>query len=79
VTNSKDNNVTLIDTSNNTTVGSPISVGTYPAWVAVDSSTHKAYVVNSNSNNVSVVNLQTGVVVSTINVGDGPVRVTVVK
>lgn len=79
VTNSNNNNVSLINTADDTIIGSPIIVGTYPTWAAVDTTTHLAYVVNYDSDNVSVVNLQTATVIDTINVGNGPARVTVVE
>lgn len=79
VTNSNNNSVSLMNTADDTIIGTPIIVGTYPTWAAVDTTTHLAYVVNYDSDNVSVVNLQTASVTDTINVGNGPVRVTVVE
>lgn len=79
VTNSNNNNISLINTADNSIIGTPIVVGTYPTWTAVDTTTHLAYVANYDSDNVSVVNLQTAIVTDTINVGNGPVRVTVVE
>ena len=41
------NNVTVIDTTTNTVVGTPIPVGTSPHGVGVDPTVHRAYVANS--------------------------------
>ena len=46
VANSDSNNVTVIDTTTNTVVGTPIPVGTSPVGVGVDPTVHRAYVAN---------------------------------
>ena len=53
-------------------VKSTISVGDTPFGVAVNPSTNKIYVCNSNSNSVSVINGSGNFVESTINVGNNP-------
>ena len=54
VTNSSDGTVSVIDTSTNTVVGSPIPVGSLPIGIAITKDGTHAYVVNDGSNNVSV-------------------------
>jgi YVTN family beta-propeller protein len=55
ITNWSDNNVTVIDTSTHTVIGSPIPVGTKPYGVAVNSAGTRVYVVNIGSSDVTVI------------------------
>src|SRR5579884_2690836 len=70
------NNVTVIDTSNNTVV-TTVTVGTNPFAVAVDQAGQFVYVANSGSNNVSVISTDTNTVVATIPVGLSPLGLVV--
>jgi YVTN family beta-propeller protein len=74
-------NVLVIDTSNNTVVGTPITVGNGPVAVAVTPKNGQyVYVANSNlSNTVSVIDTATNTVVDTINVGGSPAGVAVTQ
>ena len=58
VTNAGNNTVSIIDTSKNEVVNT-IRVGVWPAGIAIDPTTNRAYVVNSNEaeSSVSVVDL----------------------
>ena len=65
--------MTVIDTTTNTVVGTPIPVGTSPVGVGVDPTVHRAYVANDGSNNVTVIDTTTNTVVGTpIPVGSSP-------
>jgi YVTN family beta-propeller protein len=72
--------VTVIDTTTNTVVGTPIPAGTNPFGVGVDPTVHRAYVANTGSNSVTVIDTTTNSVVGapipagiqTIAVGIGP-------
>jgi YVTN family beta-propeller protein len=59
VANTGSNSVSLINLLTNTVIGGPIPVGTAPTGVAVDDllSHHLAYVVNSASDSISVIDL----------------------
>src|SRR4029079_685530 len=60
VANRSSGNVTVIDTTTNTVVGAPISVGaTAPRSVVVDPTGHRAYVANASSNFVTVIDTTT--------------------
>jgi YVTN family beta-propeller protein len=63
VTNNGDGTVTVIDTANNTVVGTPIPVGGSPFGVAVTPDGKHAYVTNSGSSNVSVIDTAINMVV----------------
>jgi YVTN family beta-propeller protein len=76
ITNSLDNNVSVIDTALNTLV-TTVTVGTDPNGVAVNPTGAFAYVANRGSNNVSVINIATNIVVATVPVGGGPLGVAV--
>jgi YVTN family beta-propeller protein len=67
------NNVTVINTSNNTVV-TTIPVGTFPYGVAVNQAGTLAYVANSASNSVSVISTTSNTVVATIPVQSGPMN-----
>ena len=67
------NTVSVIDTTTNTVVGSPIVVGNTPLGIAFDPVHDRMYVTNLNSNTVSVIDTNTNTVVgSPILVGNGP-------
>jgi DNA-binding beta-propeller fold protein YncE len=59
VTNESSNSVSLVNLLTNAVIGSAIPVGTAPTGVAVDDLLphHLAYVVNSGSNSISVIDL----------------------
>ena len=71
VTNSGSNNVSVINGSTNTVVGT-ISVGTGPYGISFDSNNGYLYVTNSGSNNVSVINGSSNTVIGSIIVGVCP-------
>ncbi len=54
ITNSFDNNVSVIDTATDTVIAS-VDVGIYPEGVAVNPAGTKVYVTNHNTNNISVI------------------------
>jgi YVTN family beta-propeller protein len=66
----------VIDAATNT-VTSTIIVGTEPAEVAVDPSTHTAYVTSTTDGAVSVIDEATNTVTATITVGKEPAGVAV--
>ena len=69
----------MIDTASNTVVGTPIPVGTTPAWVAITPDGKHVYVTNNGSNNVSVIDTASNTVVGTpIPVGNGPLAVGII-
>lgn len=65
------NTVSLIDTSIDEIVGSPIAVGTAPFGVAISPNGNTAYVTNNVSNTVSVINATTKLVTNTISLPGG--------
>jgi YVTN family beta-propeller protein len=72
------NTVSVIDTTANTVVGSPITVGNSPRGVAVSPDGSKVYITNAFSNSVSVIDTATNTVVgSPIPVGTFPLGVAV--
>jgi YVTN family beta-propeller protein len=52
-------------------------VGKLPHWIAVSSDGGFAYVTNENSDNVSVVSLDSKKVVATVPVGGGPRKIVI--
>jgi YVTN family beta-propeller protein len=76
VTNLGGDTVSVIDETTGA-VTSTIAVGSGPDGVAVDPSTHTAYVANGGAGTVSVIDATTGAVTSTIAVGSGPDGVAV--
>jgi YVTN family beta-propeller protein len=73
VTNSSSDTVTVIDTTLNIVVGTPIPVGRSPFGIGVDSTVHRAYVANFGSNTVSVIDTRLNTIVGTpIPVGTAP-------
>src|SRR3954453_7280719 len=76
VANNGSNNVTVIDTTTNAVVGTPIPVGAQPNGVGVDPTVHRAYVANQGSNTVTVIDTTTNAVVGApITVGSHPAGV----
>jgi YVTN family beta-propeller protein len=65
--------VSVLDTSTNMVIGSPISVGTIPAGVAVTPDGLKVFVANEFDNTVSVIDTTTNMPIATIPVGNNPV------
>ncbi len=61
------------------TVIQPVAVGTLPSAVAIDPERDLAIVTNSGSNNVSLVDMNTGAVAATITVGTSPQGVAVLS
>jgi YVTN family beta-propeller protein len=76
ITNSDSNNVSVIDTANNTVIAT-IPVGTFPQGVAVSPDGRKVYVANESSNYVSVIDTAKNKVTATIPVGIEPPGVAV--
>ena len=73
VANAGDGTVSVINTSTNTVVGSPINVGSGPEAIAITPNGAFAYVANAGDGTVSVINTSTNMVVgSPIGVGSGP-------
>ena len=77
VTNTGDGTVSVIDTTTNAVVGSPITVGTAPLGVAIPPDGTKAYVTNGGANNVSVIDTATGLVSTTITVSSNPFAISI--
>jgi YVTN family beta-propeller protein len=70
--------VSVIDTTTNTAIGSPITVGPFPLGVAVTPDGSTVYVTNHHSNTVSTIDTVTDTVSGTpISVGLSPFGVTV--
>ncbi|MHC1757730.1 MAG: PKD domain-containing protein [Methanosarcina sp.] len=76
ITNSGDNNVSVIDTATDK-VTAMIPVGNYPMGVAVTLDGKKVYVTNLNDNTVSVIDATKNKVTATIPVGSDPRGVAV--
>jgi len=66
------NNVTVIDGSSDTVIGTGIAVGTSPMAIAVNTETNTIYVPNNVSGTVSVINGTTNSVGATLTVGTNP-------
>ena len=78
MTNSSSNTVSVIDTSTNLVVGSPIVVGNNPAGIAITPDGSFVYVTNTPDNNVSVIDTVTNTVVgSPIGVGLAPIGIAI--
>ena len=77
VANSGDDTVSVIRTSDNTVVGSPISVDDYPAGIAITPDGSHAYVANKDSYTVSVIRTSDNTVVDSIAVGKSPSAVAI--
>jgi YVTN family beta-propeller protein len=77
-TGTGENSVTVIDTTTNQTVGSPIQVGTRPGGIAITPDGTRAYVTNQGSNSVSVIDLHTNQVIGPpITVGMNPFEIAI--
>ena len=76
VTNGGSNNVSVIETANNTVVAT-VPVGSFPVGVGITPDGAFAYIANSNSNNVSVIETTNNTVVATVPVGSFPVGVEI--
>src|SRR5690242_15273463 len=78
VANQGSKSVSVIDTTTNAVLGTPIPVGTNPFGVGVDSTVHRAYVANFEGNTASVIDTTANAVVGTpIPVGFNPFGVGV--
>ena len=75
VTNFYSNSVSIINTSNDTVVGSPISVDVYPSGIAYDPIHKRMYVANLNGNDVSVIDTTTNTLINTLTGFNGPIAV----
>lgn len=71
VANFNTNNVTIIDSTTNTTVAT-VTVGRSPSAIIVTPNGEFVYVANASDNTVSVINAITDTVISTIPVGSSP-------
>ena len=74
IPNYTSNNVSVIDTSNNT-VTATVGVGNNPLGISVSPDGTKVYV--STSNNVSVIRTSDNTVTATVGVGNNPVGISV--
>ena len=73
VTNTADDTVSVINTTTNTVVGSPIRVGNVPNDIAYDPENKRMYVVNRDDDTVSVIDTTTNTVIGNpIRVGNIP-------
>jgi len=77
VANQFSDNVSVIDTATNMTVGLPIQVGSNPLTVAITPDGARLYVANVISNNVSVIDTAANTVVATITGGNFPIGAAV--
>ncbi len=66
------NSVSVIDTTTDTTVGSPIPVDSHPMGVTVTPDGKHVYVCNNGANTVSVIDVALGAVTNTIPVDASP-------
>jgi YVTN family beta-propeller protein len=76
VANSGDGTVSVIETTNNSSVGA-ISAGGEPVDVAISPDGARAYVANKSDNSVAVIGTKTNVVLARIAVGEKPLGVAV--
>lgn len=74
VANRTDNTVSVIDTTTNTVIGNPITVGTEPNGIAITSNGH-AYVTNRTDGTVSVIDTNTDTLINTLTVGTNPIGI----
>ncbi|WP_423743104.1 YncE family protein, partial [Bacillus cereus] len=63
VTNGSADTISVIDTSINAVIGSPIPVGDAPRGIAITPNGTRAYVVNQFDNTISVINMFTNTVI----------------
>ncbi len=76
ITNYGSNNISVIDTSNDTVIAT-INDGNYPEAVAVNPTGTKVYVANRNSGIISVIDTATNTITGTVSVGSYPIGVAV--
>jgi YVTN family beta-propeller protein len=76
ITNNGSNNVTVIDTANNT-VTATVAVGPNPTGVAVHPAGTRVYVANQSGNTLSVLDTASNTVIATVAVGAFPTGVAV--
>lgn len=72
ITNEGGNNVTIIDTANNTLVGAPINTQNFPQGVTISPDGSRVYAANGGSASISVIDTSTNAVITTVSVGPGP-------
>ncbi len=72
----KTNQLNIIDPKTNKLVKA-VTVGAMPHWIAVDPKGETAWVTNEASNDVSVVDIATGMVKATFPVGNAPRKIVV--
>src|ERR1700736_1083162 len=78
ISNAGSNSVSVIDTETNTVVGSPLTVGSQPAGVAVTPDGKYAYVTNNGSNAISIIDSVTNRVLgSPITLGSQPAGIAI--
>ena len=76
VSNFGSDNLSVIDTSNNTVVDT-VTVGDSPFGIAITSDASRAYVANLGSNNVSVIDITSNTVVAMVNVEKNPIGIAI--
>ncbi len=77
ISNAGSNSVSVIDTETNTVVGSPLTVESQPAGVAVTPDGKYAYVTNNGSNTISIIDTVTNTVIGSITLGSQPASIAV--
>jgi YVTN family beta-propeller protein/autotransporter-associated beta strand protein len=77
IANAGSNDVSVINTTTNVVVGSPIAVGSQPVAVAVTPDGKYVYVTNNASNTISVIDAATNTVVGSITLGSQPAGVVI--
>jgi outer membrane autotransporter protein len=77
ISNAGSNSVSVIDTETNTVVGSPLTVGSQPAGVAVTPDGKYAYVTNNGSNMISIIDTATNTVIGSITLGSQPAGIAI--
>jgi len=75
ISNAGSNSVSVIDTETNTVVGSPLTVGSQPAGVAVTPDGKYAYVTNNGSNTLSIIDTASKTVLGPTIMLQSPVNV----
>jgi YVTN family beta-propeller protein len=71
VTNSRDDTVSIIDTTTNTAINT-VKVGDAPCHIAINPAGTKVYVINHGSDDISIIDTATNTVTDTLNVGMNP-------
>jgi YVTN family beta-propeller protein len=66
----------VIDGASNS-VTATVRVGEHPQALAINPETHRVYVANTHSNNVTVIDGTLNSVVATVNTGTGPYAIAV--